>query len=112
FWFARLLHVSMASTLAGRYTPFLEAGESALHQVLTYRDLPHDVVPDAMTAMRTLDPWPDTHDSLAALREAGHTLVALSNAHPAMLASLLGARLTPLFAAVLSSDEVRHCKPH
>lgn len=113
FWFARLLHVSMASTLAGRYTPFLAAGESALRQVLTYRDLPHDVVPGAMDAMRTLDPWEDTRGSLTALRAAGHTLVALSNAHPEMLGSLLGgARLTELFAAVLSSDEVRHCKPH
>jgi|SRR5688572_19061907 len=113
FWFARLLHVTMASTLAGRYTPFLAAGESALRQVLTYRDLPHHVVADAMAAMRTLDPWPDTDTALTALRQAGHTLVALSNAHPEMLASLLGgARLTQLFAAVLSSDEVRHCKPH
>lgn len=113
FWFARLLHVSMASTLAGRYTPFLVAGESALRQVLTYRDLPHDVVPDAMKAMQTLDPWDDARSSLVALRDAGHTLVALSNAHPEMLASLLGgARFSDLFAAVLSSDEAWHCKPH
>jgi 2-haloacid dehalogenase len=112
-WFARLLHVSMASTLSGRYAPFLSAGESALRQVLALRALPADVVADTLQAMQTLTPWPDARDSLAALRAAGHTLVALSNAHAAMERSLIdGGKLGELFTAVLSSDEVRHAKPH
>ena len=113
FWFARLLHVSMASTLSGHYAPFLRAGESALRQVLTLRDLPHAVIPDTLHAMQTLEPWPDARESLAALRATGHTLVALSNAHAEMERSLIdGGKLGELFAAVLSSDEVRLAKPH
>ena len=113
FWFARLLHVSMASTLSGGYAPFLRAGESALRQVLALRELSTDVVAPTLEAMQTLEPWPDTRDSLAALARAGHTLIALSNAHPAMERSLIdGGKLGELFAAVLSSDEVRKAKPH
>ena len=113
FWFARLLHVSMASTLSGRYAPFLRAGESALRQVLALRELPHDVVAETLSAMQTLEPWPDTRDSLAALRAAGHTLVALSNAHPEMERSLIdGGKLGEFFTTGLSSDEVRLAKPH
>jgi len=112
-WFARLLHVSMASTLSGRYAPFLACAESALRQVLALRDLPDDAMSDTLAALRTLEPWPDTASCLADLRAAGHTLVALSNASLAMQRSLLeGGEIAGSFAATLSSDDVRHAKPH
>ncbi len=113
FWFARLLHVSMASTLAGRYVPFIAAAESSLRQALTLRELRHDVVANTIETMQALEPWEDAHACLSSLVRAGHRLVALSNAHREMENSLLaGGNLRDLFTAVLSSDEVRHCKPH
>jgi len=113
FWFARLLHVSMASTLSGRYAPFLRCGESAMRQVLALRGQPDAVLPETLDTMQRLDPWPDTRECLIALRERGHTLVALSNAHPDMERSLIGgAGLASLFTLVLSSDEAGLAKPH
>jgi len=113
FWFARMLHVSMASTLSGRYTPFLGAAESALRQALAFRDLGADAVPDTLRALQTLEPWPDTRPCLAALAAAGHRLVALSNVGIEMQRSLIGGGgLADFFSAMLSSDEAGRCKPH
>jgi 2-haloacid dehalogenase len=111
-WFARLLHVVMASTMTGRYTPFLAGAAAALRQVLALRDLPREAVPAVLEALPYLEPWPDTRPCLSALRARGHTVVALSNASPEMERSLIeGNGLGGLFAAVLSSDAAGRCKP-
>lgn len=112
FWFARLLHVSMASTLSGRYAPFLAAAESALGQALAVRDLPRDVIPATLRALQRLEPYDDTRPMLGALAAAGHTLAAVSNAPAGMQQALIdGADLRRFFAATLSSDDVRRAKP-
>jgi len=89
FWFARLLHVSMASALAQRYVTFRDAAEASLRQALAFRGLPLDVVPATVNAMRSLEPWEDVRPCLAALRQSGHTLVALSNSSPETIRALL-----------------------
>lgn len=111
FWFARLLHVSMGSALANRYVPFRDAAESSLRQALAFRDLPAAVVPAALQAMRHLEPWDDVRACLGLLRQAGHSLVALSNSSLDTVHALLdGAEITRLFELVVSVDEVRRPK--
>jgi 2-haloacid dehalogenase len=112
FWFARLLHVNMASALASRYVAFADAAESSLRQALAFRGLPLDVVPAALQAMRHLEPWEDARVCLETLRQAGHTVVALSNSSADTIRTLIdGAKLGALFESIVSADEVRRPKP-
>ena len=112
FWFARLLHVSMASALAQRYVPFRDAAEASLRQALAFRRLPLDVVPATLQAMRSLEPWDDARACLDALRQTGHALVALSNSSADTVRALLdSAGIAALFESIVSADEVQRPKP-
>lgn len=112
FWFARLLHVSMGSALANRYVPFRDAAECSLRQALASRHLSVAAVPATLRAMRHLEPWDDAPACLALLRQADHSLVALSNSSLDTMQALLdGANLSRFFGLVVSADEVRRPKP-
>lgn len=112
-WFARLLQIAMAATLAGRYVPFRDAGEASLRQVLAAAGYSDEIVPAVLEAMQELTPWEDAADCLSALQSRDHRLVALTNSSRDAAEKLLGkAGLRAYIAEVISTDEAGACKPH
>jgi 2-haloacid dehalogenase len=111
WWFGRLLQSAMAATLADRYLPFRQAAEVSLKQVLAIADRPENMAESILAEMQELTPWPDAFDCLQTLHQSHH-LVALTNSSVDAAEGLIGkAGLRDLFRGVLSTDEVRACKP-
>jgi len=113
FWFARLLHAAFASTLAGRYAPYREAGASTLRQVAEMWSFDASLVPEALAAMNELEARPKAEACLEALAAGGRRLVALTNGGPGTLTALMErSGLGRFFEALRSADEIGACKPH
>lgn len=110
-WFARVLRDGFALTALGEYQPFAAVAAQAL------RGLGPDLVNDAavdvvQAAFRRLDPHPDVGPALDLLRQAGVTVVTLTNGSSDLAAALLRrAGLDGHVTANLSVDDVRRWKP-
>jgi 2-haloacid dehalogenase len=113
-WRTQLFQYQWLRTLGGRYVDFehtaadsLDFAVKALKLSLTQDE--HDRL---LAAHLSLTPWPDAHQSIAELRDAGLRLAFLSNMSNQMLDG--GARRAGFreqFDAVLSTDRVRAAKP-
>jgi 2-haloacid dehalogenase len=102
----------MAATLADRYLPFRQAAEASLKQVLAIAGRPEKMAEPILAEMQALTPWPDAFDCLQTLHRGGHRLIALTNSSVEAAEGLIGkAKLRDFFELVLSTDEVRACKP-
>lgn len=111
-WFQRVLHQSAAVALVGSYRPFKELAASALGTTLAQLGLdPSRTEP--LDALAELDPYPDAEPALRRLREAGLTVVTLTNGATDSTEKLLErGGLRGHVEQVLSCDEVQAFKPH
>jgi 2-haloacid dehalogenase len=113
-WFAQMLQLGFVGGLTGRYVDFPSAQRAALAMLAETtgtRLEPEDA--DGIAAqMRRLPPHPDAAPALDRLREAGLTIVALTNS-PVDVAreQIAHAELTERFDDILSADEVKALKP-
>ena len=113
-WFGRMLQLSMATTATGTYVDFGTMARAALDAVAAAggRDLPDGAWELVGPAIVSVPPYPDVRAGLERIREAGWTVVSLTNSAPAAVqAQLTNAQLTDLFDHVLSVDAVRAFKP-
>lgn len=111
-WRAKQLEYSWQRSLMGRYADFATVTAEALDYTLArFRVHPGDeIVDELLQTWRTLEPFPEVRDALAAL--APRPLAILSNGSPAMLDALLRhTHLADRFAAVLSVDAAQTYKP-
>jgi 2-haloacid dehalogenase len=114
-WFGELLRLSFVSAVTDRYVPFPDLAKASLvtvgtqfHASVGDGDLSH--IGNVFT---TLPPHDDVEGSLAALRNAGFTLAALTNS-PLETAEvqLENAGIAESFDRIMSVEMVGRFKPH
>ncbi len=112
-WRTKQLEYTWTHTLAGRYQDFWTLTQAAL-------DFCFDRFPSVDRALRSklldaymnLDPFPDAHAVLRALKARGQRTAILSNGSPAMLqAAVATSGLGDDLDAILSVDGLRLYKP-
>lgn len=113
-WFHLLERLWMVTIITDAYEPFADLAEAALR--MTARKwgiaLPEEEKTAILQAMKALPPFPDVAEGLAAFREAGFRLAALTNGSLATVKTLLErAGLTGYFEAVFSVEQVKRYKP-
>jgi 2-haloacid dehalogenase len=107
---------SMIDALLHRdHTPYKEIGREAVHYTLQRAGIPHtmDEVVALVSQIERLKPFPDVVEALTALKQAGYTLVVLSNGDPDMLERGVPYSGTGhLFDQVISVAAAGSFKPH
>lgn len=113
-WFQTMLQLAFVGTITGRYVDFTQAQHAAL-RVIAARgglELEAEAAQEIVGAMRRLPPHPDVIPALDRLRDAGRTLISLTNSPLEVVeAQLSFAGIRDRFAHVVSADEVRRLKP-
>lgn len=114
-WFGQLVMYSMAATLAEHYVNFFTLGQGVLRMLADiYRvGITDDDALRLQAQMRTMPAHPEVADALAALRDSGFRLVALTNSphKPGVATPLENAGLADFFEWQLSVDSCRAFKP-
>ena len=113
-WRTRQFEYQWLRVLSGHYADFLQTTEESL--LFTSKQLQLELSQDKrqqlMSAWSNLQVWPDVHEAIEGLSEAGFRLSILSNMTASVLIDgLNGARLEHAFEAILSTDRIRSCKP-
>lgn len=114
-WFAQLLHGSLVANHLGLQRTFEEVGATELQRLAAAAGttVSDDQARSIAKAMRALPPHPDVEPGLAALRAAGHRLVAFTNgSSDAVHDQLVNAGIDGHFDAMLSVDAGTTFKPH
>lgn len=113
-WRTRQFEYSWLRSIMRQYVDFFAVTEDAL---VFAANTMHVTLTDAqrrqlMDAYLHLEPWPDTAAALRRLQAANVRIVTLANFSPMMLrANADHAGLSPLFDALISTDENRTYKP-
>ena len=113
-WRAKQLEWTWQRSLMRRYVPFARVTRDALGYACETLGLALDEsrVAALMEEYLTLAAYPDVAGALETLKKRGHQLAILTNGSPDMIEPLVRNRgLQPLFAAVLSVDELKVFKP-
>lgn len=113
-WFGQSLRDYFAFSHAGGYVPLKEVLEAGLPRALkTFeREVSADRASAVVGKLTELEPGPGGREACSKLREAGCTLVALSNGSLESTTALLErAGIADDFAAVRSCDEIEVSKP-
>ena len=113
-WFQLLVHSSTVVSITGHYANFGELAGAALQVVAAKynKTLNEQQAVALLTQVRTAPAHKDVVPALRQLREAGHTLVALSNSAEAMLnEQLKNAGIADEFERVLSVEGIKKFKP-
>jgi 2-haloacid dehalogenase len=113
-WFARMLHLSLVTTITGLDRDFGEVGRAALRAVAERhgRMLDDPVIAMLVGRLRELPPHPEVPEALVRLKEAGFRTAALTNSPDEVArAQLAYAGLEELLDPVLSVDVVGRFKP-
>lgn len=113
-WFGVVLRNAMTLTITGDESDFVEVARASLTMVAEAHHiiLPDDAFPSVAAGLRTLPPHSDVVPGLTALRDAGLTLVALTNSpHATADAQIDNAGLRPFFSHVLSVEPTGKFKP-
>jgi len=113
-YFHQIIQYAMATSLAGDYRDFSDIALSVLEMAASARAIA--VSPrqqqQIRQALRELPPYPDVKRSLQRLRDAGFTLIALSNSGSAALdEQLRHAGISRYFQHHLSVELVQRFKP-
>ena len=110
-WFGLAIHTVLTVTATGGYRDFAGiAGEAAI-EVADRHGREVDLAKVA-AGLRSLPAHPDVEPGLVKLREAGHTVVALTNSPLATAeAQLQNAGLAPLLDRIFSAEQVGRLKP-
>lgn len=99
-------------TLSGEFRPFPEYVRAALDRAATTMGLGDDLVEQGVEAAKQLPRFPDAHEALVTIRDAGHTAHVLTNsAADAATAALEAAHLRDLVDQVIGCDAVGAYKP-
>lgn len=111
-WFQRTLHEAATVTIVGDYRPFKELAAAALRTTLAQLDLdPSRTEP--LDALAQLEPYPDAEPALRRLRDAGLTVITLTNGARDSTEKLLErGNLREHVERVLTCDDVQAFKPH
>lgn len=113
-WFTQMLQSALVSIVTDAYSDFTTLQMGALEMIAARRGatLLETDRARVRTGMETLPPHPDVRPGLERLRDAGYTLVTLTNS-PARVADaqITHAGLADLFSQRFSADTVRCLKP-
>ena len=113
-WRERQLQYSWIRTIAGEHADFRQVTGEALDFALEAAGMGGDAGLRArmMALYDALEPYPEVHDALDALRSAGTATGILSNGSPEMLqAAVASAGIGRLLDHVLSAESVGTFKP-
>ena len=113
-WFSTLLRYSLEVSVTGDYRPFDELARGAL--AMTAARHGHDPSPETVASvigtMSELPAHPDVAECLANLRDAGFTLITLTNSRGEVVRDQLNfAGIAEHFDRMLSVETVRAFKP-
>ena len=106
-------YVLISNSLQQARLSFELMTRTALDETLTRagRDISARARAQLVAAWRTLQPWPDAHNALVAVKTRGYTMGLLSNGDEDMLQALL-LKLPVVFDHMFSSEEAGCYKPH
>jgi 2-haloacid dehalogenase len=113
-WRNKHLEYTWVYSLAGRQAMFWMLAQRSLDYAITHvgGGISTDVRKRLLEAYRTMDPYPEVRDVLAALKARGDRLVILSNGDADMLNDAVrGAKLEGMFEAVISVVSAGIFKP-
>jgi 2-haloacid dehalogenase len=113
-WRTRQFEYTWLRSIDHRYVDFSVVTKDALIYAADalHLDLTKDAERRLLDGYLDLAPWPDTIDTLRALKHSGVRVIALSNFTPAVLgANAAHAGAVDLFDALVSTDERRTYKP-
>jgi 2-haloacid dehalogenase len=113
-WFAQVILYSEALSLAGPYVPFGKLGGSVLHMLGQIYGVvvTDDHVRQLGTLMTNMPVHADVAAGLAVLKDAGFSIVTLTNSPPSKGPDALDkAGLGPVFEQRFTVDTVQHFKP-
>jgi 2-haloacid dehalogenase len=113
-WREKQLQYTWLRALQGRHADFWQVTGEALDFALETLGITSATLRERLMKLYlTLGAFPEVHDTLVRLKQAGMRTAILSNGTPQMLqAAVEGAQLDPLLDAVLSVEEVGIYKPH
>ncbi|MBO1254743.1 haloacid dehalogenase type II [Alteromonas sp. 5E99-2] len=114
-WFSTMLHHSLVDTTRGEWNDFGTIGVAALQMVarnngieISDEQAKQAIVPPLLS----LPPHPDVKEGLAALNDAGYTIISLTNSSNAgVRAQFEHAKLTHFFSKRLSVEDIGVYKP-
>ena len=110
-WFGLAIHTVLTVTATGGYQDFAGIAGAAAVEVAARHGREVDLKKIG-AGLRSLPAHPDVEAGLAKLREAGHTVVALTNSPLANAeAQLQNSGLAPLFDRIFSAEQAGRLKP-
>ena len=114
-WFTTMLHHSLVTTLADRYSNFGDIGAACLRMMAKNHgvELDEEAAKQAVSPMLSLKPHADVLPGLERLRAAGYRMAPLTNSSTAAVAEQMkNSGLHEFFEKELSVEEVGLYKPH
>lgn len=113
-WFTTMLQYSLVMTTARKFTDFGTIGVATLKMVAANHDIPmsEEAAMEALESLTSLPAHPEVKEALKNLKDAGYTLVALTNSsNNGVKTQFAHAGLTAYFDEVLSVEGVGKYKP-
>jgi 2-haloacid dehalogenase len=113
-WRAKHLEYTWVYSLAGKQSMFWMLAQRSLDHAIQEvgGGISTDVRSNLLRAYRSMDPYPEVHNVLSALKARGDRLVILSNGDADMLTDAVrGAKLDGMFDAVISVVSAGIFKP-
>jgi len=112
-WFATGLRDAFALAATGGFSPFTKVLEGALDQLLAAKSLPEgEDRADVFEALKTLSPYDDAHEAFSTVKDAGISVVALTNGSRSSTRKLLDrSGLDAFVDRIVSVEEVQTFKP-
>lgn len=114
-WFTTMLQYSLVSTVANQYHDFGAVGAAALLMVARNNNISLTDVQakEAIKPILSLPPHKEVAAALLKLKQAGFTIVSFTNSsNKAVQTQLENAKLSDLFDARLSIEDLGKFKPH
>nr|WP_321231228.1 haloacid dehalogenase type II [uncultured Psychroserpens sp.] len=114
-WFTTMLQYSLVVSASGRYEPFGHIGAAALQMVAANNNIiisEEDARKVILSGLRGLPAHPEVKEALTQLKQAGFTLVSLTNSsNEGVKKQFESAGLTEYFDERLSIEDVGKFKP-
>lgn len=111
-WFARTLADGFGLAAAGGFAPFPELAQERLRRVLTSFGRDPELAGDLLASLQELEPYEDVEPAFRRLRDAGITIVTLTNGSAELTRGLLRAHdLDGFVARCFDVTEVDAWKP-
>ena len=114
-WFSTLLHYSLVANATNYYQDFSEIGVRALLMIAQINNITlskEEAQKTIIEPFKELPTYDDVKDGLQSLKDAGFTLVALTNSSQQSLEEKLKfAEIDQFFDLMLSSEPVKKFKP-